>query len=146
MKKVWLSLPLVLALLGGLWLSSARADEGEKLFINLTSDEIKRAGMAIGFAHRILEERKIPVTIFLNVEGVRLADTSVPQAAYPDGKTPAEMLRAFIADGGTVIACPMCMKNVGGTEPGQLLDGVQAGGPDVTWPALFAPGTRVLSY
>jgi predicted peroxiredoxin len=146
MKKVWLSLPLVLALVGAFAIPAARADEGERLFVNLTSDEVKRAGMAIGFSHRILKERKVPVTIFLNVEGVRLADTSVPQAAYPNGKTPAEMLRAFIADGGTVIACPMCMKNVGGTDPGQLLEGVQTGGPDVTWPALFAPGTRVISY
>lgn len=146
MRKAWSSLPLMLVLLAGLWLPSAHAADDEKLFVSLTSDEINRASMAIMFSHKVLTERKIPVTIFLNVEGVRLADTSIPQAKHPSGKSPAKMLTGFMADGGTVLICPMCMKNVGGIAPEQLLEGVQVGKPDVTWPALFAEGTRILSY
>lgn len=54
------------------------AVNGQKLFVNLTSDEMNRAAMAIGFSSKVLQEKKIPVTIFLNVEGVRLADKSNP--------------------------------------------------------------------
>jgi predicted peroxiredoxin len=146
MKKARISLPLMLILLAGFWLPPVHAGDDEKLFVSLTSDEINRAAMAIMFSHKVLTERKIPVTIFLNVEGVRLADSSIPQAKHPSGKSPSEMLTGFMADGGTVLICPMCMKNVGGIAPEQLLEGVKVGKPDVTWPALFAEGTRILSY
>lgn len=48
--------------------------------------------------------------------------------------------------GGKVLACPMCMKNVGGMKKADLLEGVVVGGSTVTWPALFAENTTVLNY
>lgn len=116
------------------------------LFINLTSDDVNRAAMAINFATKVREVREMPVTLFLNVDAVRLADTSIPETAYATGSTPREMLSDFMELGGTVIICPMCMENVGGIERDQLMEGVILGGPDTTWPALFAPNTTVLSY
>ncbi|MEE9320772.1 MAG: DsrE family protein [Granulosicoccus sp.] len=122
------------------------ADDEEKLFVNLSSDNIDRAAMAIGFSTKILTQKKMPVTIFLNVEGVRIADKSIPEHVHATGKSLKKMLAAFMEAGGTVLVCPMCMRNVGGLEKMDLIDGVEVGGPEITWPALFADNTTVLSY
>ncbi|MCK9260607.1 MAG: DsrE family protein [Azoarcus sp.] len=122
------------------------ADAGQRLFVNLTSSELNRAAMAIGFSTKVLTEKKIPVTIFLNVEGVRIADKSIPENKYVNGKSLKEMLSSFMGAGGRVIVCPMCMENVGGLLKEDLIPGVEVGGTDVTWPALFDKGTTVLSY
>ena len=119
----------------------AAADDDDKLFINLTTDEARRAAMAIGFATKVREEKKIPVTIFLNVEGVRLADKNIAHCG-----TSQDMLKEFIRDGGRVIICPMCMQNVGRMDKDDLISGVEMGGPEVTWPALFDDDVTVLSY
>ena len=121
-------------------------EDGEKLFVNLSSDDINRAAKAIGFSTKILTQKKIPVTIFLNVEGVRIADKNIPEHRHANGKSSKEMLAAFMDAGGQVIVCPMCMENVGGLGKEDLISGVKVGGPDVTWPALFAEDTTVLSY
>lgn len=116
------------------------------LFVNLTSDDLDRAAMAINFSTRVRQEKKIPVTLFLNVEGVRLADKRIPAKTHANGKSLKQMLDDFVKAGGKVIVCPMCMKNVGGMSKADLVPGVVVGASDVTWPALFADDTTVLSY
>lgn len=118
----------------------------ESLFVNLTSDELGRATMAVNFAHTTLKTRNIPVTIFLNVEGVRLADTTIPQHVHVTGQTVQEKLQNFMADGGMVIICPFCMQNVGGMTEEDLMAGVLLGSPPLTQGALFADNVTVLSY
>ena len=116
------------------------------LFVNLTHDEGHRANMAIFIAHEYLEENGIPATIFLNVDGVRLADKRQPQASQPDGKTHAEKLQAFMRDGGKVYICPMCMRNVAVMSEDDVLDGVQIASVDDLSPHLFGDGVKTLSY
>jgi len=111
--------------------------------VNLSSDDLNRAGMALGFSTKILTQKKIPVTVFLNVEGVRIADRNIPEHKHANGKSLKEMLETFLFEGGRVIICKMCMKNVGGMEEKDLVSGVEVGG---TWPALSTEGTIVLSY
>ena len=60
--------------------------DGEKLFVNITSDNIDKAAMAISFSTKIRMEKKIPVTIFLNVEGVRIADKNIVGHNHSTGK------------------------------------------------------------
>ncbi|MGI9316673.1 MAG: DsrE family protein [bacterium] len=122
------------------------AGEREKLFVNLTSDDIDRAAMAINFSTRVLTKKDIPVTIFLNVEGVRIADKNIPGHQHAKGKSLKEMLVAFIDQGGKVIVCPMCMQNVGGMSEQDLIDGAVVGDAGITWPAMFDEDTTVLSY
>lgn len=122
------------------------ADGEEKLFVNLSSDELNIAAMAIGFSTNILTQKEIPVTLFLNVNSIRIVDKNIPEHKHANGKSLKEFLTDFIEAGGRVIVCPMCMKNVGGLNKDELLEGVEVGGPDVTWPALFAEGTTVLSF
>ncbi len=119
---------------------------GKNLFVNLTSDDTNRAGMAVGMSTKILVDQKVPVTIFLNVDAVRLADKNIPQNKYANGKTVTEMLGGFMKSGGKVIVCPMCMKNVGGMSKDGLISGVVLGGPEMTFPALMADDTTVISY
>jgi predicted peroxiredoxin len=118
----------------------------QSLFINLTSDDIDRASMAINLAHRVLKEKKIPVTIWLNVDAVRLVNKQVRQNMYTDARTPLEKLQAFMREGGKVMICPMCMRNLGGMEVKDLPEGVIVSEMEMWWEALYAEGARVLSY
>ena len=72
----------------------------QSLFINLTSDDIDRASMAINLAHRVLKEKKIPVTIWLNVDAVRLVNKQVRQNMYNDARTPSGEAAGLHAGGG----------------------------------------------
>lgn len=118
----------------------------QSLFINLTSDDIDRASMAINLAHRVLKEKKVPVTIWLNVDAVRLVNKQVRQNMYNDARTPLEKLQAFMREGGKVMICPMCMRNLGGMEVKDLPEGVFVSEMDLLWEAMYAEGARVLSY
>ncbi|WP_085442338.1 DsrE family protein [Magnetofaba australis] len=153
MKKLWLmvqSLLLALTLATPLWASShgghGAAASGQSLFVNIASDDLNRAVMAIGMPHKVLQMKKIPVTLFFNAEAVRLLNKNIPAHARSGGADIHAMLRSFMQDGGVVIVCPMCMTQVGGMTADDLIEGVTLGGPDATWPPLFAPGAVVLSY
>jgi len=150
MRRLFPAVALSLLVLPGLPAGAAapQADRGDQpsLFVNLTSDELNRAAMAISIATRVRTEQQIPVTLFLNVEGANLADRDRPQNVHSDGKTIHAMLADLAAAGGTILICPMCMQNVAGLTADDLVDGVEVGGSHVTLPALLADGTRVLSY
>ena len=119
------------------------ANSDKRLFVNLTSDELNRATMAIVFSTRVLTEQRIPVTISLSVEGVRIADKNIPESRNADGNSLKELLSGFIEKGGRVYICAMCMENVGGIKEDELIDGVQIGGGMT---ALFEEGTIALSF
>ena len=123
--------------------TSVFADDDQKLFVNLTSDEINRATMAIEFSTKALTKEKVPVTIFLSVEGVRLVDMNLPEHRHANGKSLKEMLSEFIEQGGRVIACGMCMRNVGGIKKNEMMEGVESAGGMT---ALLADDTTVITY
>ncbi len=116
------------------------------LFISLTTDNIDRAAMAIGFATKVMNNTGKPATIFFNVQGTRLVDTHIPQNTHKSGKTIHQMIQKFMDDGGVALVCPVCMKNVGGIAEEELLPGVIIGTPEYTWSAMFAQDVTVLSY
>jgi predicted peroxiredoxin len=126
--------------------ASAQPAEGDgTLFVNLTSADAWRAGMALSFA-RNAQGQGHEVVVFLNVEAVRLAAEGLPQPAHLVSGEPLQgMLQAAMADGATVIVCPMCLE-VAGIGRDELIDGVTLGGPGVTLPALFGETVRVMSY
>ena len=118
-------------------------DDEKKLFVSLISDDLDRAAMAVSISNKVLSTGDIPVTIFLNAQGVRWADKTIPQNKYANGKTIPQMLQAFMKSGGQVIICKMCMENIGGIKKEDVIDGVKFEG---TLAALFADNTRVLTY
>jgi len=133
---------LLLALLLAL---PARAGAPARVMTSVTTADVNRAAMAIQFTHAAMKSKGLPATLFFNVDGVRLVHRGVPSPVYPSGQSIRDMLAAFMHDGGTVLACPMCMKHVGGMTEADLMDGVAAragAGLD----AALAPDTLVLTY
>lgn len=115
------------------------------LFVNLTTDDSWRGGMAIGFAEKVLQQGH-RTTIFLNVSAVNLASQKLPQHTNGiTGKTLQQMLQEFIAQGGTVLICPSCMKQ-GGISENDLIQGVKMGSPQTTQSLLFEDNVRVMSW
>ncbi len=127
--------------------ASAQAEEKPGLFVNLTTDDVWAASKAIFFAHqRALKGGYRPVTIWLNIRAVYLADKRrAPARLNPETPDIHSMLRAFIADGGQVIACMMCSR-VAGLTKDDLIDGVVMGAPDVVLPAMMGPNIRTLTW
>ncbi len=117
----------------------------QRVFTNISTDDVNRAAMAIKFTHAAMKAKDVRATLFFNVSGVRLVNKGVPSPVYPTGESIRQMLEAFMADGGTVLACPMCMKNVGGMTPQDLLPGVESKA-GAGMEAAMAPDTVVLSY
>ena len=123
--------------------NAVAAEDNQRLFVNLTSDEIDRATMAIVFSTRVLTEMNMPVTIHLTVEGTRIADRNIPEKINANGDSLKQLLSQFMKSGGSVYVCGMCMKNVGGINQDELIDGVKLEG---AMSVLFEPGTTVVSY
>ncbi len=142
MKKV-LSLILLTFVFLGVNTAVFADDDDKKLFVNLISDDLDRAAMAVSISNKVLSTKDIKVTIFLSAQGVRWVDKNIPQNRYVNGKTIPEMLQGFMKSGGQVILCKMCMTNVGGIKQDEVIDGVKFTG---TLEALFAEDTTVLTY
>ncbi len=125
--------------------ASAFAGANKQVVANITTNDVNRAAMAIKFTHAIMKNKKMPATLFFNVYGVELVNKTKPSPVYPTGQNISQMLAEFIKDGGTVLACPMCMKNVGGMTNADLMAGVAAKkGSGLE--AITQPDTLVLSY
>jgi len=142
MKKIF-SLLLLTFLYFGINSTGFADEDDKKLFVNLISDDLDRAAMAVSISNKVLSTGDIPVTIFLSAQGVRWVDKNIPQNRYANGKTIPEMLQGFMKSGGQVILCKMCMENVGGIKQDEVIDGVKFTG---TLSALFADNTTVLTY
>lgn len=132
-------------IMGMVFPQQANAGEIKRVVTSITTDDVNRAAMAIQFTSAIMKEKNVEGVLFFNVYGVRLVNTKMRSPVYGTGETVAAMLMAFMKAGGKVMACPMCMKNVGRMTNAQLLQGVVAmkgGGVK----AISAPDTLALSY
>ena len=127
---------------------SAEESESEastSLLVNLTTDDTWAAGMALGFAGRVLEQG-YDVTIFLNVRGVSVASNAISHDTHSIAEqTPHETLAGLIENGATVIVCPVCQEKAGIADE-DLLEGTTKGSSDVTIPLVLDPNTKILSY
>ena len=82
----------------------------------------------------------------MNIRAVYLADRRRAPARL-NSSTPDihALMKAFIADGGQVVACMACSRVAGLTKE-DLVEGVVMGAPDVVLPALMGPDIRTLSW
>ena len=137
-------------LFGGLVSIASAADAKGGLFVNLTTDDTWSAAKAILFAHeKVLKQGHKPVAIWLNVRGIYLIDKKRPSHVHglmkEKGQSIQDMLRAFMNDGGIVIACAACSQAAGLTES-DFIEGVQMGNPDLVKGLLFDPSVKTLSW
>ncbi len=151
MKKTSAILAIAFTLLLGGFISIANAaEEKGGLFINLTTDDTWAAAKAILFAHqKVLKRGHKPVAVWLNVRGIYLADKKRPSHVHglmrEDNQSIQDMLKAFMSDGGIVIACAACSKAAGLT-PADFIEGVKMGNPDLVMGLLFDPSVKTLSW
>jgi predicted peroxiredoxin len=140
MKKVLVSTILV----AGLLFTNVYAEKKESLFVNVTTSANIKAPMALMFANKGLQ-RGLNMTILLNVEGVQLAikNFETPVNAQ-NGKSTQDLLKMFIAKGGKVLVCPMCLDALG-YDKSQLIEGVEMADADKTFGAIFS-SDKVISY
>jgi len=116
------------------------AGSSDPLFVNLTSDDLQRATMAITFGKNQLE-RGHALTIFLNDRGVFVG--SKTQAAKFGAQQKA--LSEIMSKGATVLICPMCMQHYGLKES-DLMPGLKVGKPELFDETLFKDNTRTLTW
>ena len=112
----------------------------DPLFINLSTDEVSRASMAINFGRHHFSTGH-PLTIFLNDKAGMLG-VKVGSSKYAEQQ---QALSEAITAGALVIMCPICLKQAGYSEA-DLIAGVKLGGPKVTGDALFKDGTKTMSW
>lgn len=117
-----------------------QAGDKDSLFINMTTDEAHRSGMAIGYGANQFR-RGHPLTIFCNDKGVLVA-AKANAAKFADQQ---KMLKDLAASGATVLVCPMCMAHYG-VQEADLLPGLKVSSPESTGQALFRDGARTLSW
>ncbi|MCB1421090.1 MAG: hypothetical protein KDJ69_01180 [Nitratireductor sp.] len=149
LKNTVIMLFAAIAILQGA--AGANAQTGKPgLFINLTTDDTWSAAKAILFAHeKALKNGHSPVTIWMNVRAVYLADKK--RASHVHGlmrdsnMSIQDMLTAFIKDGGMVIMCQACSKAAGLTKA-DYIDGVTMGDWATIESILFDPNVKTLSW
>ncbi|MGB3779075.1 MAG: DsrE family protein [Tunicatimonas sp.] len=128
MKKLLnLSYPLPVVLLG--WMTclphASVAQSDQELIINLTSDATANAHSTLMGLHlgQTALKNDIPVTVFLNVDGVKLMTPGSDTLSFEDENL-HQVLKDITKAGGTVIACPHCLKTHQLSED-DLMEGVR---------------------
>lgn len=140
MKKIILAILVFSSVLFAAQPSSGK----ENIVVNVTSSENIKGPMAVMFAYKGLE-RGLHMTILLNSQGVQLAIKNFQTPTnVRDGKSTQELLEKFIAKGGKVFVCPMCLDAMG-YDKSQLIKGVEVSDADKTFGAILA-SDKVISY
>jgi predicted peroxiredoxin len=119
--------------------SSMFAASKSGMFANVSSNEIHKVQMATKMTFMFQKDGH-PVTIFLNDKGVMVADKTRKEYAKAQ-----DNLAKFIAKGGKVLICPMCLKHYA-IDPKDLIDGAMVANHQAVENALFAPNTTALSW
>jgi predicted peroxiredoxin len=121
---------------------STKAFAGDKdpLFVNLTTNDAWRAVMALTFSRHQLDTGH-PVTIFLNDHGVFLASKKYSRKFAREQK----MIRDFVAKGGVVLMCDMCMHKFV-IEKSQIIPQVTVSQDNSASKALFQDHTKTLTW
>lgn len=118
----------------------AMAGDTDPLFVNATTDDEHRAKMALMFAAN-QQQRKHPVTIFLNDKAVVIATKKKAKKFAEHQKLIADIVKG----GGNILICPNCLKHYKIAES-DLIEGVKVGNPELTGSLLFKDNTKTLTW
>ena len=98
--------------------ATAQTESRQKIVVHLThyTDNLHAAKMAVHLAQS-MQTMGAEVTLLLDLEGVRLANSREPQnLTWGKGDTVASEYDAFVKAGGRVLLCPHCSEHAGVTE------------------------------
>ena len=108
-----LVIAILLALAAGP--ASAQAGSKQKVVVHLThyTDNLHAVKMAVHLAY-MMQTMGAEVTMLLDLEGVRLADTRQPgELVWGKGEPISKELAAFVKAGGKMLLCPHCSEHTG---------------------------------
>ena len=126
--------------------AAAQAEDAQTIVVHLShfTDDLHAAHMALSLS-KALRDQGADVTLFLDLEGVRLADSrSRDDLAWGDSGGVGDAFDAFVSAGGTVGVCSHCAAQASVTaetlrEGAQLLAREQVA-------ALFLAADKVIDY
>jgi predicted peroxiredoxin len=95
--------------------TTAQEKESQKIVVHLShfGDNLHAVNMALKLA-TVAKKSGMGVTLFVDLEGVRLADKRQPQnLTWGKGDSVADLYRAYLEAGGKILVCPHCAKAAG---------------------------------
>lgn len=128
---------------------SAQHGDDQNVVVHLSNytADLHAAFMALKLANA-MQEAGAEVTVFLDLEGVRLADAGAPlDVMWGTAHVPlSKHYETFVEGGGKVILCPHCAAAVG-LEQADLREGATIGVPDdQTIPKMLLAADKILDY
>ena len=117
MKKLLpIFIVIAIALLGSANASSHNDEQSIVIHLSNYTNDLHSVNMALKIGH-MLSESGSSVTLFLDLEGVRLVDKHQPQKlTWGTGDSIEALYNQFINAGGSVLVCPHCAKAAGVTD------------------------------
>ncbi|MDW3094614.1 MAG: DsrE family protein [Gammaproteobacteria bacterium] len=108
---------------------------------NYTND-LHSVNMALKIGH-LLSKSGESVTLFLDLEGVRLVDKNQPQdLTWGNGDSVMSLYNQFITAGGKVLVCPHCAKAAGVSD---IRDGAKLANSDSLL-KVMVDADKILDY
>ena len=113
--------------------------------IGHATDDLHSASMGMSLA-RMLQKKGASVTVFLDREGVRLADDDMPKSLGWGKKADpvADILADFVKAEGRVVLCPHCAQ-MAGIEDDDLVGGARIAS-EAEVAELFLSADKVIDY
>jgi len=145
-NALFISILFSLVLLLGAGALLASSHEGEKAVVHLTksTNDLHAVNMALKLA-TALQKSGTEVTLFVDLEGVRIADVRQPLNISWGTSQPVENLYgAFVEAGGKVLVCPHCAA-AAGLEAKSLRSGAKIGSEEEIVTTLTA-ASKILDY
>jgi predicted peroxiredoxin len=150
MKRVKRILNSILAvmLLAGISVDpiEAQSPARQKVIVHLThyTDNLHAVKMAVHLAAK-MQEMGAEVTMLLDLEGVRLADTRQPgDLIWGKGDPISRELATFVKAGGQMLLCPHCAEHAGITSA-TLRPGARIGAMGEL-PKVILAADKILDY
>jgi predicted peroxiredoxin len=107
-------------------------------------DNLHAAVMALKISRAVLKH-KVPVVLFLDLEGVRLADRRQPQELrWGSGEPISTYFNAFLKDGGKIMVCPHCA-SAAGLDAASLRENARIASDDELG-ELIAGASKIMDY
>ncbi|MDJ0867936.1 MAG: signal peptide-domain containing protein [Myxococcota bacterium] len=125
---------------------AAEHETGQKIVVHLShyTDNLHAVSMALSLSSN-LQEGGASVTLFLDLEGVRLADARSPKdLRWGTGPSVFERLDSFLKAGGSVLLCGHCA-SAAGIDATKLREGARIG-TDAEVREAFLGAQKVIDY
>ena len=123
------------------------AEDTQSVVVHLShfTDDLHAAFMALNIGTMLAESGEAEVTLFLDLEAVRLADAgSRSDLAWGDSGGVGEAFDGFVAAGGSVMVCPHCAAQASVDAEGLRNGAHMATREEIV--AMFLSADKIIDY